>query len=238
MIDSREKFMFLHRDDVARSSELLMARGWLASRDPAFQQQVLRSARLQTYAPKQTLYRVGDEPDGLYGVVAGSVSISVPTDNGLDYLAVRGDPGFWIGDLAFFSEQKRLVTVTAATEVRALFVSTINMRAIVNADPGRYRDFYALTHENMALTLRILGNMATPGSDHRLGLRLLQHDDMHAAPGAWLEYSQDELAQMLAMSAPTLQRALKRLSQAGMIEVGYARVRVIDRDRLIRHCAA
>jgi CRP-like cAMP-binding protein len=238
MIDSRENFMFLHRDDVARFSEPLIARGWLASRDPAFQQQVLASARLQSYAPKQALYRVGDEPDGLYGVVAGSVSISVPTDNGLDYLAVRADPGFWIGDLAFFSEQKRLVTVTAATEVKALFISTINMRAIVNADPGRYRDFYALTHENMALTLRILGNMATPGSDHRLGLRILQHDDMHPAPGAWLEYSQDELAQMLAMSAPTLQRALKRLSQAGMIEVGYARIRVIDRDRLIRHCAA
>jgi CRP-like cAMP-binding protein len=238
MIDSRENFMRLHRDDVARSSELLRARGWLASRDPAFQQQVLASARLRTFAAKQALYRVGDEPDGLYGVYEGSVSVSVPTDNGLDYLAVRADPGFWIGDLAFFSEQTRLVTVTAATEVKALFVSSVDMHAIVRTDPGRYRDFYALTHENMALTLRILGNMATPGSDHRLGLRLLQHDDMHPAPGAWLEYSQDELAQMLAMSVPTLQRALKRLSQAGMIEVGYARVRVIDRDRLIRHCAA
>jgi Mn-dependent DtxR family transcriptional regulator len=43
---------------------------------------------------------------------------------------------------------------------------------------------------------------------------------------------------MLAMSSPTLQRALKRLSQAGMVEVGYARIRVVDRDRLIRHCAA
>lgn len=230
--------MLQPRDEIRRSSEPLIARGWLAARDPAFQQQVLASARLRSFAPKQTLYHVGDEPDGLYGVVQGSVSISVPTDNGLDYLAVRADPGFWIGDLAFFSEQHRLVTVTAATAVTALYVSAIDMRAIVNADPSRYRDFYALTHENMALTLRLLANMATPGSDHRLGLRLLQHDDMHPTPGAWLEYSQDELAQMLAMSLPTLQRALKRLSQAGMIEVGYARMRVVDRDGLISYCAA
>jgi CRP-like cAMP-binding protein len=207
-------------------------------RDPAFQQQVLGSARLRTFAPKQALYHVGDEPDGLYGVVEGSVSISLPTDNGLDYLAVRADPGFWIGDLAFFSDQPRLVTVTAATSVKALFLSAIDMRAIVKTDPDRYRDFYALTHENMALTLRLLANLATPGSDQRLGLRLLQHDDMHPTPGAWLEYSQDELAQMLAMSLPTLQRALKRLSQSGMIEVGYARMRVTDRDRLISYCAA
>jgi CRP-like cAMP-binding protein len=238
MIDSQGKVMLLHRDDVARSTELLTARGWLATRDPGFQQQVMASARLRTFAPKQVLYRVGDEPDGLYGVIAGSVSISVPTDNGLDYVAVRADPGFWIGDLALFSEQRRLVTVTAATAVKTLYVSSTDMRAIVRADPARYRDFYALTHENMATTLRLLANMATPGADNRLGLRLLQHDDMHAAPGEWLEYSQDELAQMLAMSAPTLQRALKRLSMAGMIEVGYARVRVVDRDRLIAHCAA
>ncbi|MGI1660687.1 Crp/Fnr family transcriptional regulator [Palleronia sp. KMU-117] len=230
--------MPLPREETRRSTELLSVRGWLASRDPAFQQQVLALARLRSFAPKQTIYRVGDEPDGLYGVVEGSVSISVPTDNGLDYLAVRADPGLWIGDLALFSDQRRLVTVTAATAVTALFVSALDMRAIVRADPERFRDFYALTHENMALTLRLLTNVATPGSDHRLGMRLLQHDDMQPTPGQWLEYSQDELAQMLAMSLPTLQRALKRLAQAGMIEVGYARMRVIDRDRLISYCAA
>ena len=194
--------------------------------------------RSRTFQPRQSIYRVGDEPDGIYGVYEGSVSVSVPTDSGIDYLAVRTDPGFWIGDLALFAEQRRLVSVTAATMVKTLFVASTDLRAIVRADPERYRDFYALTHENMAITLRLLANMATPGADNRLGLRLLQHDDMHPAPGAWLEYSQDELAHMLAMSAPTLQRALKRLSQAGMVEVGYARVRVVDRDRLIRHCAA
>jgi CRP-like cAMP-binding protein len=227
------------RSHIASSATgILGTRGWLAGRDARFRDLLFSAARSRTFQPKQSIYRVGDEPDGLYGVYEGSISISVPTDAGLDYLAVRADPGFWIGDLALFSEQHRLVNVTAATVVRTLFVSSADMRAIVRDDPGHYRDFYALTHENMATTLRLLANMATPGSDHRLGLRLLQHDDMHAAQGEWLDFSQEELAQMVAMSAPTLQRALKRLSQAGMVEVGYARVRVVDRDRLIRHCAA
>jgi CRP-like cAMP-binding protein len=226
------------RPALASAAATLGARGWLAGRDAAFRDLILSVARSRAFRAKQAIYRVGDEPDGLYGIYEGSVSVSIPTDSGIDYLAVRTDPGFWIGDLALFSEQRRLVSVIAATSVKALFVSSVELQAIVRADPGRYRDFYALTHENMALALRLLTNMATPGSDQRLGLRLLQHDDAHSTAGEWLVYSQDELAQMLAMSSPTLQRALKRLSQAGMVEVGYARVRVVDRDRLIRHCAA
>jgi CRP-like cAMP-binding protein len=226
------------RPDLASAVATLSARGWLAGRDARFRDLVFSVARTRAFPAKQAIYRVGDEPDGLYGVYEGSVSVSIPTDSGIDYLAVRTDPGFWIGDLALFAEQRRLVSVIAATSVKALFVSSVDLQAIVRDDPERYRDFYALTHENMALALRLLTNMATPGSDQRLGLRLLQHDDAHSTAGEWLVYSQDELAQMLAMSSPTLQRALKRLSQAGMIEVGYARVRVVDRDRLIRHCAA
>jgi len=226
------------RPDLASAVATLSARGWLAGRDARFRDLVFSVARTRAFPAKQAIYRVGDEPDGLYGVYEGSVSVSIPTDSGIDYLAVRTDPGFWIGDLALFAEQRRLVSVIAATSVKALFVSSVDLRAIVRDDPERYRDFYALTQENMALALRLLTNMATPGSDQRLGLRLLQHDDAHSTAGDWLVYSQDELAQMLAMSSPTLQRALKRLSQAGMVEVGYARVRVVDRDRLIRHCAA
>jgi CRP/FNR family transcriptional regulator, cyclic AMP receptor protein len=213
------------RPALASAAATLGARGWLAGRDAAFRDLLLSAARSRTFQPKQAVYRV-------------SVSVSIPTESGVDYLAVRTDPGFWIGDLALFSEQRRLVSVIAATSVRALFVSSFDMLAMVRQDPARYRDFYALTYENMALTLRLLTNVATPGSDQRLGLRLLQHDDAHSTAGEWLVYSQDELAQMLAMSSPTLQRALKRLSQAGMVEVGYARIRVVDRDRLIRHCAA
>ena len=226
------------RSDLASAAAILGVRGWLAGRDAAFRSLILAAARSRTFQPKQAIYRVGDEPDGLYGVYEGSVSVSIPSEAGIDYLAVWTDPGFWIGDLALFAEQRRLVSVIAATRVRALFVSSIDMQAIVGADPDRFRDFYALTHENMALSLRLLTNVATPGSEQRLGLRLLQHDDTHTASGEWLLYSQNELAQMLAISSPTLQRALKRLSQAGMIEVGYGRVRVIDRERLIRHCAA
>jgi CRP-like cAMP-binding protein len=226
------------RPDLASAAATLGTFGWLAGRDATFRNLMLSVARSRTFQPKQAIYRVGDEPDGLYGVYEGSVSVSIPSESGIDYLAVRTDPGFWIGDLALFAEQRRLVSVIAATRVRALFVSSIDMLAIVRADPDRYRDFYALTHENMALSLRLLTNVATPGSEQRLGLRLLQHDDAHPASGKWLLYSQYELAQMLAISSPTLQRALKRLAQAGMIEVGYGRVRVIDRDRLIRHCAA
>jgi CRP/FNR family cyclic AMP-dependent transcriptional regulator len=41
---------------------------------------------------------------------------------------------------------------------------------------------------------------------------------------------------MVALSLPTLQRVLRRLQDGGLIELGYGRIRILDRRGLLSLC--
>ena len=73
-------------------------------------------------------------------------------------------------------------------------------------------------------------------ADQRLALRLLHLEESLAQPGSWIDLSQGELAAMAVVSVPTIQRALRKLSQAGLVELGYGRVRIVNRAALLDLC--
>ncbi|MEY8838219.1 helix-turn-helix domain-containing protein, partial [Cribrihabitans sp. XS_ASV171] len=73
-------------------------------------------------------------------------------------------------------------------------------------------------------------------ADRRLILRLLMFEERINPADGWLEIGQEDLAAMVAVSVPTLQRKLRSLSEAGLIEQGYGRVRILDRARLLDSC--
>ncbi|MFD0981326.1 Crp/Fnr family transcriptional regulator [Tropicimonas aquimaris] len=218
--------------DRERAAEVLGTRGWLSERSPAFREQMLETGRLMRFVDGQPLYHVDDEPEGMFGLVSGSVRIEIPGGLEEAIFVHQAEPGFWIGDLALFSKQKRLVGVTARGPIHVYFVPTDRLRAMLRSTPDFIEDFYALTHQNMALALRLLANISVGNAAQRIRLRLLHQDEQVADPGNWIRLSQDELAMLAAVSLPTLQRTLRRLADAGLIELGYGRIRILDREAL------
>lgn len=218
--------------DRERASEILSTRGWLAQRPAAFRDQMIAAGRLIRYENQQPLYHVDDAPEGIYGLVSGSVRIEIPS--GLDEAVIihQAEPGFWIGDLALFAKQKRLVGVTARGPVLVFFVPSDRLRAMLRETPDFLEDFYALTYENVALSLRLLANASASKAGQRIALRLLHQDEQAAARGDWIHLSQDELASLSAVSLPTLQRTLRRMADASLIEIGYGRLRILDHAAL------
>lgn len=210
--------------------------GWLASRGPEFRAALLQKAMLRQFDSGENLYLHGDSADGLYAVLSGAVKVTIPADDGQDFAAHRGGAGFWIGDLAMLSDQTRLVTVEATSPTRTLFVPAAWIIEMVRQTPSFHRDFYALSHQNMQLALRILANLAVANTNQRLILRLLHLDETLKQPDSWIAMSQDELAGMAALSVPTLQRALRKLANDGLLELGYGRLRVVDRKALLVLC--
>lgn len=218
------------------SIDVLQARGWFASRGKVFQNDLLGAAVLREFQPGEALYRVGDRGEGLYGVLAGAVQVTVPADDGQEFIAHRDETGFWIGDLASLSDETRLVSVEAMVPTRTLFVSNNRIEQMLERQPAYWRDFYALTHENMQTALRILANLAVTRADRRLALRLLHLQETVACTSGWIEISQDALASLVAVSVPTTQRALRGFADEALIELGYGRVRVLDSAALLARC--
>jgi len=148
----------------------------------------------------------------------------------------RAQSGFWVGDLALFSSLPRLITATAATEITAAFLSKTRLSQLLEQYPELILDFYVLSHRNVATTLQLMANLSIPSSEARIALRLLIYDQRQAKGQDWIPLSQEKMAELTALSLPTVQRTLRRLEEAGIVELGYGRLQIRDREQLLRYC--
>lgn len=212
------------------------AAGWFADLDAAMQSRLLAVAKERNCRAGQALYRFGDTGRGLFGVIEGWVTVGVAADHGQETLVHAAGPGFWIGDLALLSDRTRLVTISAVSPVRFLFIPAERVEDILAEDAGKLRDFYRLSNVNTSTALRILGMDRVNPADRRLGLRLLHLVENCPTREPWLPLSQELLAELCAMSLSTAQRALARLTAAGYVKRGYGGMQLCDRDGLARYC--
>jgi CRP-like cAMP-binding protein len=216
--------------------DALQESSWFKTRSPAFQDALMRSAVRRTYGADEALFVQGDPANGIHAVLDGSVKITVPADDGQEFVIHQEGRGFWIGDLALFATAHRLISVVATRPTETLFLPASRLERLVQDSPDFVRDFYALSHENMQKALRIVANLAVTGTEKRLVLRLLHLDEVTSDAEGWIPVSQEELAAMIAVSAPTLHRALHRLIELDLIEGGYGRLRLKDRRALVASC--
>lgn len=230
----------MKRDEsgLAEAMRILCAQGWFAQRSEATRERLAAIAKLRNFAKDERIYLVGDTPNGIFGLVSGSLNISYPRGDGEDYTAHRAGSGFWFGDLALFSDQPRLVSVHAAEPTVMVHLAVPDLARLVREDPRLYADFYALTYENYGLALRIISNLAIASTDKRLADRLVHEVQARGDADGWITVSQPDLAKLLAVSLPTLQRILRRFVKDGVLQTSYGRIRVVDRDALARICIA
>ncbi|MEM9105010.1 MAG: Crp/Fnr family transcriptional regulator [Pseudomonadota bacterium] len=211
---------------------MLTSKGWLSRCDVALQQQLLKIGRTTQFEPGEVLFRIDDPANGIYGVASGAVHIAMPADDGQELIIYHADTGFWVGDLELFSEEPRMATVTAVAPTLCLVVSRMQLRELLDREPAYYRAFYKMSCENGQTIMRTLANMTVTGSDKRLALRLLQYDENTSDPDGWITIAQNQLALTTALSVPTLERVLRRLAKAGLVEIGYSKLRLLDRTGL------
>lgn len=216
--------------------KILEQRGWLADRAPHVRNELRSIARVRIYRPGEPLYTVGEAPRGVYGVARGALDISIPRQDGQEIVVHRAQSGFWIGDLALFSGQARLVTVVASTETVAACLPRSRLAQLLEQHPELIADFYVLSHRNVATLLQLLANLSIPRAETRIALRLLIYDQRQTNTQDWIPLSQEKLAELTALSVPTVQRALRGLVETGLVELGYGRLRIRDRERLLRYC--
>ena len=108
---------------------ILSAQGWLAQRSKATRARLGTIAKLRNFAKDERVYLAGDPPNGVFGLVGGSINLSYPRGDGENYTVHRAGSGFWFGDLALFSDRPRLVSVHAAEPTVTVHLSVRISRA-------------------------------------------------------------------------------------------------------------
>jgi CRP/FNR family transcriptional regulator, cyclic AMP receptor protein len=222
--------------NLASAIRTLAERGWFSQRSANTRARLSAIARFCTFSKDELIYMAGDSPNGIFGLVSGSLNISYPRGDGEDYTVHRAGSGFWIGDAALFAKGTRLVSVRAAEPTTMVQLPFRELTRLLRDDARLYADFYALSYDNFRTTLQIITNLAIPSAEKRVADRLVLEVETRGDADGWIALSQPELAKLVAVSLPTLQRVMRRFAEAGLVQRAYTRLQVIDRHALAQIC--
>jgi CRP-like cAMP-binding protein len=207
---------------------------------PVEREQLLASARRHHYVRNAVLVREGDPSDSLHLVEAGRLAVRVDTAAGdTAMLSVIG-PGDWFGELSLLGSGAPVRTATV------IALESVTTRLLTPAAFVDLRQQYPAVGE-LLLTLmsrRIeelssrLVEVMYDGMDRRVFRRLLDLVRIYREVGSvgpvTIPMTQDQLAELVGGTRPSVNQVLQRLAHAGVVELGRGRVVVLDPGELAR----
>ena len=204
--------------------------GWLSERSEELQLWCAANGRWRLAKAGQTIYFEDDAPDGLYGIGTGALDVEFAPESLQSSVTIRAQPGGWLGQEALLPQRTREISLIAPVDSQLFFVPRGALRTLLADRPHLWPEFYALSIMQKRALMEFLCEALSLSPDSRLArllLRLSATDPTVAA-------SQQDLCALLGMPRTSLRRSLKTLADAGAIQTGYGRIKVVDRVRLAR----
>jgi len=214
----------------------LLAGHWYAGLPDALQQALLGMARVQQLSAGQRLFSRGDKPSGLYAVVEGAMRIGAVSESGKEALLTLVEPPYWFGEISLFDGQPRTHDAFAEGPCTLLLLPQASLLALLQRQPGYWRDFALLMSQKLRLAFIALEEMSLLPAAPRLARRLLLIAENYGEgePRRVLHLAQEQLALMLAVSRQTTNQILKELEAQGILRLSYGEIEVLDLERLRR----
>ena len=211
----------------------------LAPLNSAERNAVLRATRRHLYDRDEVLFHEGDQGDSVHLVTRGHLAVKVSTPNGERATLNILGPGSHVGELALVPQAGphiRSATVVALepAETRTLEASVFYdlcdrhpkvRQLLVDLLAGRVRE----------LSYRLLETMYLP-LERRLYQRLLFLADVYAngQEQVVVPLTQEQLADLVGGTRPSVNQILHRLVEGGVVEVGRGRIVIKDHDALLQ----
>lgn len=211
--------------------EILRRGRWFASLPPTLQSRIAQLAVLRKFRTGQYLLRAGDPPRGMFGLVQGRTRHVYPVGEDREVLLHVGGPGLWTGEYALISRGRSINSVIADAPTTALFLSAKEWHRIVDEEPRWLSHFALLLAERFATAFRAYAEAQALSRDEWVYARLrlvAQVEREHGATASQIELSQSHLASMVGVSRQTLNAALGRLQQRGLLRVGFRLIELVE----------
>ncbi len=205
------------------------------------QRMLLGVARHRTLARGDSLFLKGSAPDALFGVVSGSLRVSVVAANGREAVLTRLDPGHWFGEVSLLVGRERVYDTCAVEATAIAVVAASDFHQLVATRPEVHMAFTRLVCLRLRETLAWIDDVILMPLPVRLARRLLKLGVQAGAATQGrpvFDVPQEDLAFMLGVSRQSVNRQLKVWEADGTLRVNYRRIELLDRARLERHAQA
>jgi CRP/FNR family cyclic AMP-dependent transcriptional regulator len=222
---------------TASARDIVLQRGWLGRLPDSFQRAVVDRCVLRKYRAGAWIYRRGDPPGGLYGVVRGSLAVDIAPEGRGPYLGYFMRPGSWFGEVPLFTGGPRLVSLRAARATELLYLPLHAVNAIVGEDSSAWRYFGLLSLAHVEILSSAIDDLLRRDHTKRFVAMLLHMGDCRLASPAnagpiEIDVGQKELAILANVARTTAGAILRELEQAGHIDLSYRLIRIVSPDAL------
>ena len=213
-------------DLTRETAERVMIEGpWLSTMTEPFRNTLLRHAYLQKFAPDQVIYRYGDPTGGMYGLVAGSITINSAPADAAPQLIHLGMPGAWTGEGPFLTGQPRRVEMRSLGGAWMMHVPLDALMKMTASDNSVVRAVAMNTVSTVDILIRIVHDLQKRDVTRRIASILQRAGWIGDIP---ILLSQADLAVMANASRQQVNTAMQRFVAAGWVDYSYRSITIIN----------
>lgn len=212
----------------------------LASLPVAERDALVARTHRRTYARGEVLVREGDPSDSLHLVESGRLAVRVDTEGGETAMLNVLGPGDWFGELSLLGGNApvRTATVVALEAAVTRSLPTTNFAELRRQHPATGELLLTLLARRIEeLSSRLLETMYV-SLDRRVYSRLIDLAQTYRAAGngspVTIPVTQEQLAELVGSTRPSVNQVLQRLAQQGVIELGRGRIVILQPTELVR----
>lgn len=220
------------------SSESLSLRAaWFRLLSPAQQARVTRDMAVQQYAAGSIIERKGELAQAWIGVLSGLLKVSVGNAEG-KMASLTGVPaGGWIGEGSLLKRECRKYDVVALREAVVARLPAVTFEWLLDNSLPFNRYLLDQLNERVAQFIGKAENDRLLDTDARVArcMAELFNPMLYPGMGMRLAITQEEVGYLARVSRQRANQALKALEDAGLLEVEYGAVQVLDLEGLKRY---
>jgi len=190
----------------------------------------------RSFAPKQVVIHAGEEPQSLFLILTGSVSVLVEDEHGREMVLAYLNTGDFFGEMGLFPQQN----------VRTAGVRTRTPTLVAEIT---YPAFRAFNREHPEVMFEVAGQLATrlrdtsgrlrdlafvdvAGRLARALIELTRQPDAKTTPrGTIVRVSRQEIARLVGCSREMAGRVLKKLEEDGVVQTQGRNILVLEVGR-------
>jgi CRP/FNR family transcriptional regulator, cyclic AMP receptor protein len=223
--------------DLDAACEAVRSQGWLRQTPAAFQCAVLDRCLLERFKAGTSIYSIGDEPGGMFGIVAGCLGISLAPQERGPYTAHLALPGTWFGEAAVFTRQPRRVGLIATRDTELLHLPLRAIDEIVKRDPSAWRLLGLITIDHLDVAIGGSDDLMIRNHVKRFVAVLLRMGNCRLASPRKrrpieIDMNHEDLAYMANVARTTAGAILRKLEADGHLALSYRRIRILAPDAL------
>jgi CRP/FNR family cyclic AMP-dependent transcriptional regulator len=191
---------------------------------------------LRPCANREVIFRAGDDPDRIFQITTGEVSLCNYSADGQEIMLTKFFPGDWFGDTGMMDGNPRINTAISVGETQLNQLSRGDFHKLCDKHPCIQRQFSIMLSNHVRMLLNLLVDaslLRLPARIVRTIQRLLVSMGKHDEEGLdYIECSHEELARFVSASRQSTSVELKKLEQRGIIRSAYGKIYVLDKEAL------